>query len=85
MTAAKMGRSRSRPLRSDWESVKDDIMKAALIAKFSQHTNLRNLLLSTGSSYIVERTKNDRYWGDGGDGSGQNKLGLFLMEVRSML
>ena len=85
MIAARMGRSRKRPLRADWEQVKDDIMQEAVLAKFSQHETLRELLLSTGDALIVEHTKNDRYWGDGGDGSGQNKLGQILMDVRGKL
>ena len=85
MVAAKMGRDRARPLRKDWESVKDDIMREALIAKFSQHRSLRKLLLSTENLRIVEHTKNDAYWGDGGNGSGKNMLGQLLMEVRSVL
>lgn len=85
MAAAKMGRDRSRPLRTDWESVKDQIMREAVLAKFEQHPKLRGLLLSTGNAEIVEHTKNDSYWGDGGDGSGQNMLGRILMEVRDLL
>ena len=50
MTAAKMGRERSRPLRADWESVKDDIMREAVLAKFQQHPTLLSLLLSTGDA-----------------------------------
>ncbi|KAF9194169.1 hypothetical protein BGZ50_006648 [Haplosporangium sp. Z 11] len=49
-SAAKMGRRRSWPLRSDWE-----------------------------------HTKNDRYWADGGDGTGKNMLGKILMEVREKI
>src|SRR5436190_17632884 len=37
MTVAKMGRDRSRPLRSDWEEVKDNLMRQAVLAKFQQH------------------------------------------------
>ena len=85
MIAARMGRSRKRPLRVDWEQVKDEIMRDAVWAKFSQHEALRELLLSTGDAQIVEHTKNDRYWGDGGDGSGLNKLGKILMDVREKL
>jgi len=85
MTAAKMGRQRSRPLRNDWESVKDDIMREAVLAKFQQHPDLLNLLLSTGDADIIEHTTNDAYWGDGGDGSGKNMLGRILMEVRDRL
>ena len=83
--AAKMGRDRSRPLRPDWEAVKDDIMLEAVRAKFVQHPSLLALLLSTGDAHIVEHTSNDAYWGDGGDGSGKNMLGRILMEVRAAL
>src|SRR4051794_8648084 len=50
MVAARMGRSRERPLRADWEIVKDDIMREALRAKFSQHSELKSLLLGTGEA-----------------------------------
>jgi predicted NAD-dependent protein-ADP-ribosyltransferase YbiA (DUF1768 family) len=33
----------------------------------------------------VEHTKNDAYWGDGGDGIGKNRLGQILMAVREEL
>ena len=36
----------------------------------------------TGTRELVEHTANDSYWGDGGDGTGQNKLGKLLMQVR---
>lgn len=41
MKAARMGRSRKRPLRKDWESVKDAVMEKAVLAKFTQHEELR--------------------------------------------
>jgi ribA/ribD-fused uncharacterized protein len=83
--AAEMGRDRKRPLRRDWESVKDGVMLDALRAKFSQHADLRALLLATGDAKLVEHTANDAYWGDGGDGSGRNRLGQLLMRVRDEL
>jgi len=85
MIAARMGRSRERPLRSDWESIKDDTMRDALRAKFTQHPSLRSLLLHTGDAELIEHTKNDRYWADGGDGTGKNRLGQLLMELRTEL
>ena len=85
MIAARMGRDRKKPLRRDWESVKDEIMRAAVRAKFQQHEELRKILLETGERKIVERTENDSYWGDGGDGSGKNMLGQILMEIRGEL
>lgn len=85
MIAARLGRSRKKPLRRDWESVKDNVMRKAVLAKFSQHPQLRELLLSTGDASLVEHTTNDSYWGAGGDGSGKNVLGRILMEVRTRL
>ena len=83
--AAKMGRDRQRPLRTDWAQVKNDIMREAVRAKFNQHRILREQLLATGDAPLIEHTKNDSYWGDGGDGRGQNMLGRILMEIRSEL
>ncbi|WP_449417329.1 NADAR family protein [Phormidium nigroviride] len=83
--AAKMGRDRKRPLRQDWEEVKDDIMRKAVLCKFDNHANIREVLLSTGDEEIVENSPIDYYWGCGKDGSGKNKLGLILMEVREIL
>jgi ribA/ribD-fused uncharacterized protein len=85
MIAARKGRDRKRPLRPNWDKVKDDVMREALYAKFTQHPDLRSLLLSTGEARLVEHTTNDSYWGDGGDGSGKNRLGLLLVELREKL
>lgn len=71
--------------RSDWAEDKEQVMLAGLRAKFRQHPDLAALLLRTGERVLVEHTKNDSYWGDGGDGSGQNRLGELLMEVRADL
>ncbi|MEG4803453.1 NADAR family protein [Microcoleus sp. ARI1-B5] len=83
--AAKMGRSRSRPLRKDWEQVKDDIMRKAVLCKFETHADIREILLATGDEEIVENAPGDYYWGCGKDGSGKNMLGQILMEVREIL
>lgn len=83
--AAKLGRNRYRPMRADWEKIKDDVMMVALRAKFTQHPDLKELLLSTGNCTLTEHTSNDRYWGDGGDGSGKNMLGKLLVKLRDEL
>jgi ribA/ribD-fused uncharacterized protein len=83
--AARKGRDRKRKLRRNWESVKDNVMREAVMQKFTQHPDLKEILLSTGTAKLVEHTKNDSYWGDGGNGSGKNKLGQILMEVREKL
>lgn len=83
--AAKMGRDRKRPLRPDWEQVKDEIMRKAILRKFETHADIREILLSTNDELIVENSPVDYYWGCGKDGSGKNQLGLILMEVREIL
>jgi ribA/ribD-fused uncharacterized protein len=60
-------------------------MRKAVRAKFTQHPDLRAILLGTGDARLVEHTENDSYWGDGGDGSGKNWLGKILMEIREEL
>jgi len=85
MEAARRGRERSRPLRPDWSRVRDEVMRMAVHAKFTQHSELREALLATGDASLVEHTANDAYWADGGDGSGRNRLGQILMEIRAEL
>ena len=82
---ANMGRERKRPLREDWEEVKDDVMRKAVLRKFETHKDIREILLSTGDEEIIENAKGDYYWGCGADGSGKNMLGKILMEVRDKL
>jgi ribA/ribD-fused uncharacterized protein len=82
--AAHLGRTLPG-LRSDWDAVKDEVMLKALRAKFTQHPDLRRQLLGTGDRVLVEHTANDSYWADGGDGSGRNRLGELLMQVRAEL
>ena len=75
----------SRWRRADWENVKDDVMLKALRVKFSEDMRLCKLLRDTGEKELIEHTSNDSYWGDGGNGTGQNKLGQLLMKVRTEL
>ncbi|TNV75414.1 hypothetical protein FGO68_gene17322 [Halteria grandinella] len=84
----RMGQKREG-FRADWEKVKEQIMKDSLIAKFTQHKDLQKELLNTGDAILVEHSKNDKYWADGGDGGngtiGKNALGKILQQVRSEL
>lgn len=83
--AANRGRDRKKPLRRDWEKVKDNIMFEAVLRKFETHSEIAELLLSTGDEKIVENAVSDYYWGCGANGSGKNKLGQILMRVRKIL
>jgi ribA/ribD-fused uncharacterized protein len=83
--AKTLGRTRTVALREDWEAVKEDIMRRALRAKFSTHQELRRTLLATGDQELIENAPSDRYWGCGRDGTGKNRLGVLLMELRREL
>ncbi|HEY9522758.1 MAG TPA: NADAR family protein [Thermopolyspora sp.] len=85
LRAAELGRDRSKPLRRDWERVKDDVMRRAVAAKFRTHAGIRDILLSTGDEEIVEDTTTDHYWGRGRTGTGKNMLGRILMRTRGLL
>jgi hypothetical protein len=60
-------------------------MRKAVLRKFETHKDIREVLLSTGDELIVENSPIDYYWGCGKDGSGKNRLGEILMEVREIL
>lgn len=60
-------------------------MMYGLRKKFAAHDDIRQSLLMTGNATLVEHTKNDSYWGDGGDGTGKNRLGILLMQLREEL
>lgn len=75
-------------IAEDWSKIKFDRMKRVLIAKFTQHEDLKAILLSTGTARLIESATVDnavnRLWGEV-NGVGQNKLGVILMEVRAEL
>jgi len=72
----------------NWSQIKFERMRQVLREKFTQHEDLRELLLSTGDLRLVEvgKTNNavNRVWGEV-NGKGLNMLGVLLMEVRSEL
>lgn len=83
--AKTLGRTRDIPLRSDWEEIKDGVVLEAVRKKFQTHPHPRDMLLGTGEELIVENAPMDPYWGCGADGTGLNKLGKILMQVRDEL
>ena len=71
-------------VRRDWDDVKLDVMLWGVREKF-KHTDLKDLLLSTGDQELVEGNFwNDTFWGVC-RGEGQNNLGKILMKVRMEL
>src|SRR4051812_39143920 len=53
MLAARLGRDHKQKLRRNWDSMKVDVMRKAVLAKFNQHADLRALLLSTRDAKLV--------------------------------
>jgi ribA/ribD-fused uncharacterized protein len=79
-----------------WDENKYNIVLKGNFAKFSQNNNLKEFLLSTNDSIIVEASPYDKVWGIGmkqddknildvSKWKGENLLGFALMEVRDML
>uniref|UniRef100_B8HS05 NADAR domain-containing protein n=1 Tax=Cyanothece sp. (strain PCC 7425 / ATCC 29141) TaxID=395961 RepID=B8HS05_CYAP4 len=83
--AAALGRNPCHCPRSDWEEIKQQVMRTAVLAKFKTHPQIRTILLETGEAWLVEDSPVDFYWGCGADRSGQNHLGRILMSVRQEL
>ncbi len=78
-------RGKKITLREDWDEVKDGIMRKALRLKFEQNPELAKKLMDTGCQELVEgNTWGDVEWGVC-FGTGQNKLGLLLQELRETL
>ena len=76
-----------------WNQIKYSIVLNGNYLKFSQDPGLRDFLLSTGDSILVEASPYDNIWGIGMEQTdenafnplkwkGQNLLGFALMEVR---
>lgn len=69
-------------IKPEWNEIKVDRMRNILRVKFSQHEDLKKLLLGTGDAILIEDSKTDAFWGIGKKGNGKNMLGVLLMEIR---
>jgi len=79
-----------------WSAKRIDIMVEGLFEKFNQNENLKQALLDTGDTEIVEASPYDLIWGigytedrpeaqDKSKWRGQNLLGIVLMKVRDKI
>lgn len=69
----------------DWNNKRVMVMKRCIENKFSKDSEYSKLLLSSGDSYILEKSPWDSFWGGGRNGKGKNILGKILMERRNEL
>ena len=91
-----LGRQVRHYQQDEWEAQRFSIVKAANLAKFSQHADLQAFLLATGKQVLVEASPVDKIWGIGmaedhpqienpAMWQGLNLLGFALMEVHRQL
>ena len=83
--AKRIANSNQDKMIVDWEEKKENVMYQALYLKFSQHQNLKKLLLKTQERLIIENSPVDLYWGIGPNNEGLNRLGKLLMNLRQTL
>lgn len=83
--ARQLGNDHSRPLRPDWDEVREAVMWKAICSKFTEHPELRELLLATGDEEIVEASPYDAFWGEGPQKDGENRFGKMLVRLRQTL
>lgn len=76
---------RKLQLRPGWERVKFRMMNQIVDNKFTWNPDLRQLLIKTKGSELIEGNDwNDTFWGVC-DGAGENRLGRILMGTREWM
>jgi N-glycosidase YbiA len=65
----------------DWREKREEFMRKAVRAKFTQNAELKEKLLATGDSVLHEDNPEDLFWGM----AGEDKLGKMLTALRSEL
>jgi len=94
--AKKLGRQVQNFNDDAWKAHRSKIVVQGNLHKFSQNTEIKNFLLSTGNNVLVEASRFDKIWGiglaandhrinDPQKWNGLNLLGFALMEVRDDL
>ncbi len=83
--ASQIGRDRKNKLRKNWDLIKNDVMYEAVLYKFLVNDDIKEKLLSTKNSHIVEETVKENYWGCGPRKDGKNCYGKILELVRTKI
>lgn len=80
------GLGRKCRMRKDFPKIQEFVMKAGLCAKFTVHEDLKQKLIATFPSMLIEGNRHrGTYWGfDYNLGMGQNRLGTIQMELRTV-
>jgi N-glycosidase YbiA len=81
----RLGKTRTIPIRSDWDKIKVKAMLRILRLKSYQHESVVDCLKTSGAALLVEKSPTDYFWGCGAKGTGKNMLGKLWMQIRSEL
>ena len=69
----------------DWKQKRRVMMTRALYTKVQVHSDVKQALLDTGDTRIVETSLYDPYWGIGRDQRGENMMGQIWMDIRAKI
>lgn len=83
--AKALSKTRKHPIDPQWDTIRVEVMRVALLSKALQHPEFADALLSTGEADIIEASPVDYFWGEGAKGNGTNMLGKLLVELRGRL
>jgi ribA/ribD-fused uncharacterized protein len=72
-------------IRHDWYSINVIVMQEILENKFLANPHLKQLLIYTGNSILIEHSRFDKFWGATKSGNGENMLGRILMTIRDRM
>ena len=83
LLAKKLGKKLT--LRDDWEEIKEEVMYKILLDKFTRNNMIRDKLIETNDSELInDNILGNTFWGQV-DGIGENKLAKILMKIREEL
>jgi ribA/ribD-fused uncharacterized protein len=77
-------RNFAHPKNSLWKEAKETVMRIGIYSKALQCTEFLETLLSTKERVLIFASPIDYFWGIGIDGTGQNRLGVILMDIRNI-
>jgi ribA/ribD-fused uncharacterized protein len=84
LKARQLGNQTDHVIRPDWSTARETVILEALRAKFQQNAGLLETLKATGSRPLIDVSV-DPFWGSGRTGSGKNRMGKLLEQVREEL
>ena len=82
--ANQLGNDKNFPKVENWQKIKRNIMTEGLKYKFTQNSQLKELLLSTGEKEFIYQS-NNVFWGKNKEMEGENHFSELLVELRDAL